>query len=259
MSGEVHKKDSLEFLKNISDSTVDVVYTDPPFGTGNMQTMARKKSGKTVSKMEYSDKHEHYMGFLESNVVEMRRTLKDTGTMYLHLDSRWVHYAKVMCDRLFGRDNFLNEIIWSYDFGGRGRDRFPAKHDNILVYTKERKKHIFNWNDIDRIPYLAPELQKDPVRASAGKVPTDVWWMSIVGTASKERLGYPNQKPVKLVKRALVASSNPGDLVMDPFMGSGTTGDAALLSGRNFIGADSGDSAIEVMKKRFVNKNVTFF
>jgi site-specific DNA-methyltransferase (adenine-specific) len=259
MSGEVHKKDSLEFLKNISDSTVDVVYTDPPFGTGNMQTMTRKKSGKTVSKIEYSDKHEHYMDFLESNVVEMRRTLKDTGTMYLHLDSRWVHYAKVMCDRLFGRENFLNEIIWSYDFGGRGRDRFPAKHDNILVYTKERKKHIFNWNDIDRIPYLAPELQKDPARAAAGKVPTDVWWMSIVGTASKERLGYPNQKPVKLVKRAIVASSNPGDLVMDPFMGSGTTGDAALLSGRNFIGADSGDSAIEVMKKRFVNKNVTFF
>ena len=256
--GEIYHKPALDTLQSMGSESIDMIYTDPPFGTGNIQTMARKKSGKIISKIQYSDKHKDYLDFLKLHVEEMHRVLKNTATLYLHLDYRWVHYAKVFCDNIFGYENFLNELIWSYDFGGRGRDRWPSKHDTILVYAKERGKHTFNWNDIDRIPYLAPELQKDPARAAEGKVPTDVWWMSIVGTNSKERIGYPNQKPIKLIKRMIIASSNLGDVILDPFAGSGSTGDAALKSGRRFILSDCSQEAIDTMKKRFSTSGVNF-
>ena len=170
-----------------------------------------------------------------------------------------------MLFRSFGIENFLNEIVWSYNFGGRGKDRWPQKHDTILVYTKEQGKHTFNWNDIDRIPYAAPELQhvgrtKEAAekRIAEGQVPTDVWSMSIVGTASKERIGYPNQKPVKLMKRAIIASSNMGDIVLDPFGGSGSTAAAAMEVGRKFITNDSSLDAIDTMRKRFTGFDVKF-
>ena len=252
-------------LDSLDNGTVDMIYTDPPFGTGDMQTMSRKKAGTIVSKIEYSDKFSNYMEFLEPHLWAMHRVLKVTGTMYLHMDWRWVHYAKVKCDEIFGYDNFLNEIVWSYNFGGRGKDRFPQKHDTILVYAKDVKKHKFNWNDIDRVPYAAPELQyvgrskeEAEKRIAEGQVPTDVWSMSIVGTASKERLGYPNQKPVKLIKRAIVASSDPGDIVLDPFAGSGTTAAAALESSRKFIVCDASKEAIDTMRRRFLNHGVQF-
>jgi site-specific DNA-methyltransferase (adenine-specific) len=185
--------------------------------------------------------------------------------MYLHLDWRWVHYAKVECDKIFGYDNFLNHIVWSYNFGGRGKDRWPTKHDDILVYTKEIGRHTFNWKDADRIPYAAPALQyvgrtkeEAEKRIAEGQVPTDVWEMSIVGTASKERLGYPNQKPVKLIKRAIVASSNVDDVILDPFAGCGTTAAAALECGRQFIVGDKKREAFDVMKKRFDVSKVDF-
>jgi len=252
-----------DLLSSLDAGSIDMIYTDPPFGTQNTQSMARKKSGKVISKIEYSDRHKDYLAFLEPHLQGMHKVLKDTGTMYLHLDYRWVHYAKILCDDIFGYDNFLNEIIWSYNFGGRGKDRFPEKHDTVLVYTKESGKHTFNWKDIDRIPYAAPGLQyagrtKEDAesRIALGQVPTDVWSMSIVGTASKERLGYPNQKPRRLIERAIVASSNKGDLVLDPFAGSGTTGEAAYAKDRKFILCDNNSEAIEVMKKRFQNMNV---
>jgi site-specific DNA-methyltransferase (adenine-specific) len=164
----------------------------------------------------------------------------------------------VMCDEIFGYENFLNEVIWSYNFGGRGKDRWPMKHDTILVYVKKMGKHIFNWDDIDRIPYAAPELQyvgrskeEAEKRIAQGQVPTDVWSMSIVGTASKERIGYPNQKPIKLMRRAIAASSPIGGTILDPFAGSGSTGAAAMSCGRNFILADASQQAVDVMKKRF--------
>lgn len=261
----VHHGKALDFLRSLPDGSVDMVYTDPPFGTGDTQKMARKKAGKIVSNIEYSDRFENYLNFLEPHLVQLHRVLKETGTMYLHLDWRWVHYAKVKCDEIFGYDNFLNEIVWSYNFGGRGKDRFPQKHDTILVYAKELGRHTFNWDDIDRIPYAAPELQyvgrtreEAEKRIAEGQVPTDVWSMSIVGTASKERIGYPNQKPIKLIRRAIVASSNPGDIVIDPFVGSGSTADAALSSGRRFIVNDLSDDAINTMKKRFHKENVSF-
>ena len=261
----VHNTTALDFLRSIPDGSVDMIYTDPPFGTGDVQTMARKKAGTIVSKIEYSDRFENYLEFLVPHLFEMHRVLKDTGTMYLHLDWRWVHYAKVNCDEIFGHDNFLNEIVWSYNFGGRGKDRWPAKHDTILVYTKEQGKHVFNWDKVDRIPYAAPELQymgrskeEAEKRIAEGQVPTDVWSMSIVGTASKERLGYPNQKPVKLIKRAIVASSPENGIVIDPFVGSGSTAAAALECGRRFIVNDLSAEALSTMKQRFSGREVKF-
>jgi site-specific DNA-methyltransferase (adenine-specific) len=266
MSGVVHLTSAQTLLSGLADSSVDMIYTDPPFGTGDMQTMQRRKHGQVISKIEYCDKFDNYLEFLAPHIRDMHRVLKDTGTMYLHLDWRWVHYAKVLCDEVFGMENFLNDVVWSYNFGGRGKDRWPTKHDNILVYVKRRGLHTFNWNDIDRVPYAAPELQyvgrtreEAEKRIMEGQVPTDVWSMSIVGTASKERIGYPNQKPVKLVKRAILASSNPGDLVLDPFGGSGTTGDAARQAGRDFLMCDENPAAFEVMKQRFKDDvNVSF-
>ena len=261
---KIHHCAAMQLLRSLDDQSIDMIYTDPPFGTGDVQTMARKVSGVVVSKLEYSDRYDDYLDFLEGHLVEMHRVLKETGTMYLHLDWRWVHYAKVLCDKIFGYDNFLNEVIWSYNFGGRGKDRWPMKHDTILVYVKKMGKHIFNWKDIDRIPYAAPDLQyvgrsKEDAekRIAEGQVPTDVWSMSIVGTASKERVGYPNQKPIKLIKRAIVASSPPEGVILDPFAGSGSTGAAAAECGRKFILSDSSQQAIDVMKKRlnFLDKN----
>lgn len=234
-----------------ADASIDLIYTDPPFGTQDQQVMSRKRGGEIISKLSYEDKQDDYMEFLLPHLEEFKRILKPSGTLYLHLDWRWVHYAKVALDGIFGRDNFLNEVIWAYDFGGRGKRCWPKKHDTILVYVKNTKEHVFNWEDIDKIPYMAPGLQKDPAKAAEGKVPTDVWWMSIVGTQSKERNGYPNQKPMKLIERAILASSPVGGIVLDPFAGSGSTGDAARSLGREFILSDISPWALEVMTTRF--------
>lgn len=265
MTSEVHHKTAMEFLSSLSDSSVDMAYTDPPFGTGNVQSLSRKSRGEIVSKMSYVDRHENYVEFISPHLKEMHRTLKDTGTMYLHLDWRWVHYAKVECDRIFGYDNFLNEVIWSYNLGGRGKDRWPRKHDTILVYAKTAGKHVFNWDDIERIPYEAPWAQyigrtkeEAEKRIAAGQVPTDVWKLTM-GNTDGQRVGYPSQKPVQIVKRAIIASSPPGGFVIDPFAGSGTTGEAAFSCGRRFSMSDVSGSAIQVMKERFSkNPNVTF-
>ena len=267
MIGEIHCKPALEVLCSLPAESVDMIYTDPPFGTQSDQVMSRKTKGRKISEIRYSDRYENYLEFIRPHLNEMHRVLKNTGTMYLHLDWRWVHYVKVECDSVFGIDNFLNEIVWSYNFGGRGRDRFAQKHDTILVYTKNQGQHVFNWDDIDRVPYAAPELQyigrtkeEAEERIAKGQVPTDVWNMSIVGTNSKERLGYPNQKPRRLIERAIVASSNTGDLILDPFAGSGTTGDAAAVRGRRFIMSDSSSESIKVMRQRFSERSdVAFF
>jgi site-specific DNA-methyltransferase (adenine-specific) len=253
----VYHRNALGVLGVTASDSVDLVYVDPPFGTGDKQSLARKKNGEIVSWITFEDPNVNYIEWLKGHMCEVHRVLKPNGTVYLHLDHHWVHRAKVMMDdEVFGPESFLNEVIWAYDFGGRGKRCWPKKHDNILVYVKDPNDHVFNWDDIDRIPYMAPGLQKDPARAEAGKVPTDVWWMSIVGTASKERNGYPTQKPVKLVERAVLASSPPGGLVMDVFAGSGTTGEAAHRHGRNFVLADTSPWAVETMKERFKDVDV---
>lgn len=257
MKNVVYHLSALEALEKQSDESIDLIYVDPPFGTGHQQALARKKDGQVVSWMTYEDPKIDYIEWLKKHAVQFHRVLKPTGTLYLHLDHHWVHRAKVMLDdEVFGPKCFLNEVIWAYDYGGRGKRCWPKKHDSILVYVKEEDKHIFNWGDVDRIPYMTPGLQKDHDRADAGKVPTDVWWMSIVGTASKERNGYPTQKPVKLIERAILASTPPGGIVMDVFAGSGTTGEAALKHGRKFVLADTSVWAIEVMQERFKDVEV---
>lgn len=262
--GEVRLCSASELLDSLTDESVDMIYTDPPFGTGDVQMLERQRNRVKISKMSYVDKHDDYVNFMVPHLREMHRVLKKSGTMYLHLDWRWVHYIKVECDKIFGYDNFLNEVIWSYNSGGRGKDKWPRKHDTILVYVKEAGRHVFNFDDIDRVPYDAPWAQyigrskEDAERRIAeGQIPTDVWKLTMPNM-DPQRTGYPNQKPIQIIKRSIVASSPPGGLVLDPFGGSGSTGDAALSCGRRFIMCDESRRAFEVMQNRFSDKNVSF-
>ncbi|MCY3922801.1 MAG: site-specific DNA-methyltransferase, partial [Chloroflexi bacterium] len=212
----------------------------------------RSAAGGTLS---YADAFEEYIDFLTPRLAEIWRVLRADGSLYLHLDAREVHYVKVLLDSIFGRDCFLNEIIWAYDYGGRPKRRWPAKHDNILVYVKDRERYIFNRDAIDRIPYLAPGLVGKE-KAERGKLPTDVWWQTIVGTNARERTGYPTQKPVALAERIIRASSDPGELVLDPFAGSGTVGAAAVGLGRGYLLIDENPEAVEVMRQRLPEAEV---
>jgi len=219
--------------------------------TGLRGFAGEKYTHQTVSDISYVDSFSDYIdGWLGPRLVEAYRVLSSDGTLYLHLDRREVHYAKVYLDRLFGRECFLNEIIWSYDYGGRGKRCWPKKHDNILVYVKDPEKYVFNYEDVDRVPYMAPELVGEE-KAARGKFPTDVWWQTIVPTNSKERTGYPNQKPLPLATRIIKASSNPGATVLDFCGGSGTVAEASEHLGRNWLLLESNGKAIDVMQKRF--------
>lgn len=257
--------DNLEILKSIPSGSVQLVYIDPPFNTGKTQ---KRESIRTVrsetgerkgfkgqsyesireSVTSYKDSFTDYWGFLSPRLEEAWRILHDTGTLYLHLDYREVHYAKVMLDGLFGKDNFLNEIIWAYDYGARSTKRWPAKHDNILVYSKS-PSYYFNSEEVDREPYMAPGLVT-PEKAERGKLPTDVWWHTIVSPTGKEKTGYATQKPEGILRRIIMASSQPGDLVVDFFAGSGTTGAVAKKLQRRFVLVDENPEAIKIIKKR---------
>jgi site-specific DNA-methyltransferase (adenine-specific) len=214
--------------------------------TGFAGRRYRTIPGATLS---FDDDFEDFLAFLEPRLHEARRVLKPTGSFFLHLDYREVHYAKVLSDQIFGRESFINEIIWAYDYGGRPKNRWPAKHDTILWYAKDPERYTFEYDEIDRIPYLAPGLV-GAEKAERGKTPTDVWWNTIVPTNGKERTGYPTQKPLGIVERIVRVHSRPGDLLLDFFAGSGTLGEAALKHGRGFILIDSHPEAFELMKKR---------
>lgn len=260
--------DNLPILQHLPDESISLIYTDPPFGTGRTQIMRRITTGEgvatrkgfggkeysyeEVSRLAYDDRMplDSYLAFLDLRLREMRRVLTARGSLYLHLDFRTVHHVRFLMDEIFGAEHFLNEIVWAYDYGGRHKDRWPRKHDTILWYSKS-DEWVFNRDDIDRIPYMAPGLV-DEEKAARGKVPTDVWWMTIVPTNSKERTGYPTQKPVALAERIISASSNPGDLVADFFAGSGTTGAASLNLGRRCLLVDENPVAVEIMKHRLV-------
>ncbi len=260
--------DNLARLKEIPDNSIGLVYTDPPFNTGKKQQKKQIKSIKDLdgdrtgfgehryrtileSSMAYEDSFDDFLGFLLPRVEECWRILHDTGSLYIHLDYREVHYIKVALDHLLGRQHFLNEIIWAYDFGGRPKRKWPAKHDTILVYVKNPDTYWFDQDSVERIPYMAPGLVGKE-KAAKGKVPTDVWWHTIVGTASKEKTGYPTQKPLGVVRRILQASAPPGLPVLDCFAGSGTLGAAALHEERRFVLIDQNSEALEVMKKRLI-------
>lgn len=260
--------DNAQFLPTLPDGAFTLIYVDPPFNTGRAQrhqqkTMVRTADGAgdrigfqghsyaTVKGMltSYDDAFEDYWTFLEPRLRQAWRLLADDGTLYLHLDYREVHYAKVMLDIIFGRECFLNEIIWAYDYGARAKNRWPAKHDNILVYVKNPTGYYFNNADVDREPYMAPGLVT-PEKAARGKLPTDVWWHTIVSPTGKEKTGYPTQKPEGVLRRVVAASSREGDWVLDFFAGSGTLGAVAAKAGRRFVCVDANVQAIEVMERR---------
>ncbi len=262
----IHLADNLEHLRSMPDACVDLIYIDPPFGTGTTRRMDRIKTGggsssrkgfggrhydyEVVSSMAYNDSMplEEYLAFLHARLVEMRRVLTDRGSIYVHMDHHAVHHVRLLLDDVFGPDRFLNEIIWAYDYGGRHKDRWPRKHDNILWYCKG-SEWTFERDAIDRIPYMAPGLVGEE-KAARGKVPTDVWWMTIVPTAGTERTGYPTQKPEKLLERIISASSRPGDLIADFFCGSGTAGAVAARLGRRFLLVDHNPEAINIARAR---------
>jgi site-specific DNA-methyltransferase (adenine-specific) len=258
--------DNLAAIAGLPDRAFTVVYLDPPFNTGRAQvrrsmSTPRAANGTRVGfrgltydtvrgrVSAYDDVFEDYWAFLEPRLEHAWRLLADDGTFYLHLDYREVHYAKVLLDALFGRECFLNEIIWAYDYGARTKRRWPAKHDTILVYVKDPDRYHFDSAAVDREPYLAPGLV-GPDKAARGKLPTDVWWHTIVSPTGKEKTGYPTQKPEGVLRRIIAASTRPGDWVLDFFAGSGTTGAVARELGRRFVLVDSNPEAIEVMRKR---------
>ena len=269
---EILLGDNLPILKGMQSGYFDLIYVDPPFNTQKKQTRTQIKTvrsaegdrvgyqGNTyktirIGKKVYADQFPDYLGFLKPRMVEAHRVLKPTGSLFLHLDYREVHYAKVMMDEIFGRECFMNEIIWSYDYGARSRKKWPTKHDNILWYVKNTKKHTFNYKDMDRIPYMAPGLVTKE-KAKRGKTPTDCWWHTIVPTNGKEKTGYPTQKPLGIIRRIVRVHSNPGDKLLDFFAGSGTLGEAALELGRQCTLVDNNPDAIKVMKKRFDSPEV---
>jgi site-specific DNA-methyltransferase (adenine-specific) len=266
--------DNLTVLKLIPASSVQLVYIDPPFNTGREQqrskvTTKRNNEGDRIgfkgeryetvksTVLSYDDQFANYWEFLEPRIEEAFRVLGHSGTLYLHLDYREAHYAKVLLDALFGPECFLNEIIWAYDYGGKSKSRWPAKHDTILVYVKDPKNYYFNSEEVDREPYMAPGLVT-PEKIEKGKLPTDVWWHTIVSPTGKEKTGYPTQKPVGILRRIIQASSKPGDVVLDFFAGSGTTGFVAHELGRRFILVDQNPESIEVIKDRLPKGSFQF-
>jgi site-specific DNA-methyltransferase (adenine-specific) len=269
LANTVYFGDNLVVLKSFPDDSVQLIYIDPPFNTGREQqrskvTTKRSDSGQRIGfkgkrydtvksrVLSYDDQFENYWEFLEPRLEEAFRVLKQSGTLYLHLDYREAHYAKVLLDALFGPECFLNEIIWAYDYGGKSKSRWPSKHDTILVYVKNPSSYYFDSEAVDREPYMAPGLVT-PEKVEKGKLPTDVWWHTIVSPTGKEKTGYPTQKPIGILRRIIQASSKEGDVVLDFFAGSGTTGFVAHELGRRFILVDQNPESIEVIKKRLPN------
>jgi site-specific DNA-methyltransferase (adenine-specific) len=267
LNNKIYFGDNLPILHDLVDESVALIYIDPPFNTGKNQRRTQIKTTQAISgdrtgfsgrryqtinlgTREYIDIFEDYLTFLAPRLEQAYRVLHSQGTLYFHIDYREVHYCKVLLDQIFGRHCFLNEIIWAYDYGGRSKKKWPPKHDNLLVYVKDPRHYTFNVKEIERIPYMAPGLV-GPEKSARGKLPTDTWWHTIVATNSKEKTGYPTQKPLGILNRIIKASSNTGGLVLDFFAGSGTTGMSCLQLDRRFILIDNNLQALQVMAKRF--------
>jgi site-specific DNA-methyltransferase (adenine-specific) len=269
------KGENLEVLRGLTAESVELIYVDPPFNTGRRQVRPRLKTirdeagdrtgfGGVRYRTErdadsldgYADRFDDYIGFLRPRMQEARRVLTATGSLFVHIDPREVHYCKVMLDEVFGRECFQNEIIWAYDYGARATKRWPAKHDNILWYTRDPERYTFELGESDRIPYMAPSLV-GPEKAERGKTPTDVWWHTIVSPTGREKTGYATQKPLGILERIVRVHSRPGDRVLDFFAGSGTTGVAAAKNGREFLLVDESAEAIAVMENRLGMKAET--
>ena len=284
---EIHHTDNLDFLRSAPPASFDLIYIDPPFNTGKAQArtrttvrradpndaapdtpngdtpgdrtgfQGRRYTTQPLGTIAYEDTFDDYLPFLAPRLEAALHVLAPTGSLFVHLDYREVHYVKVLLDRLFGRDCFQNEIIWAYDYGGRPKRRWPAKHDTILWYTCSPSRYTYNYDAIDRIPYLAPGLVT-PEKAARGKTPTDVWWHTIVSPTGKEKTGYPTQKPLGILSRIVNVHSNPGDRLLDYFAGSGSFGEAAARNDRRATLVDNHAEAIRVMCERFRAAKIPF-
>jgi len=270
--GRIIFGDNMDVLPTIPSGSIDLIYIDPPFNTGKVRsrtqirTVRDEENGdrvgyqgkryKTikVGTKSFSDSFDDFMEFLEPRLVEAHRILKPNGSFFLHIDYREVHYCKVLLDNIFGRDSFMNEIIWSYDYGARRKNRWSTKHDNILWYARNPDDYTFNFDAIERIPYMAPGLV-GPEKAARGKTLTDVWWHTIVPTSGKEKTGYPTQKPLGIINRIVAVHSKSKDLLMDFFAGSGTLGEAAAKQGRDFILVDNNPEAVQIIWRRLAFAN----
>jgi site-specific DNA-methyltransferase (adenine-specific) len=266
LDDEILLGDNLRLLAELADETFQLIYIDPPFNTGKTQARLRLQTlpdsagdrigfggrryrSELLDRSSYRDDFDDYLGFLGPRLEQARRLLNRTGTLYFHVDFREAHYCKLLLDEIFGRDCFLNEIIWAYDYGARTRRRWPAKHDTILVYVKDFRDYHFDSDEVDREPYMAPGLVTAE-KAARGKLPTDVWWHTIVPTNGAEKTGYATQKPEGIVRRMVLASTRPGDWCLDFFAGSGTLGAVAAKLGRRYVLIDRSPEAVAVMRER---------
>ncbi len=270
----IHHRDNLDALAEYPDGHFALIYIDPPFNTGKAQVRTswkatrvrrggrvafngKRYAQKRTGVRSFEDAFDDYLAFLEPRLREAHRVLSPTGSLFVHLDYREVHYAKVMLDQTFGRPSFINEIIWAYDYGARTSKRWSPKHDNLLWYARDPKRYTFHQDAADRVPYMAPGLV-GAEKAARGKVPTDTWWHTIVSPTGKEKTGYPAQKPLGILERIVRVHSSPGDRLLDFFAGSGSFGDAADRNGRDCVLVDSSAAAIAVMKRRFRGRAATF-
>ena len=267
MRKEIVFSDNLPYLHSIPSGSIDLIYIDPPFNTGKRQQRKRitveqdaeygdrigfngqRYRTQVISESGFSDNYDEYLDFIEPRLEEAYRVLKRSGSLFFHIDYREVHYCKVLLDGIFDRSSFINEIIWAYDYGGRSTKKWPSKHDNILWYAKDPEEYTFHYDEMDRIPYMAPGLVGKE-KAARGKTPTDVWWHTIVSPTGKEKVGYATQKPLGIIERIVKIHSSPGDLLLDFFAGSGTLGEAAAMNNRGFILIDNSPTAIEIMVDR---------
>ena len=271
---EIHLGDNLEVLPRFEDGAFDLIYIDPPFNTGRAQARTRLRTIRDdegdrtgfqgrryrtvrLGASSWDDTFDDYMAFIEPRLREAHRLLAPAGSFFLHIDYRESHYCKVLLDEIFGRESFINEIVWAYDYGARSKRRWSAKHDNILWYAKDPENYTYRYEDIDRIPYMAPGLA-GPAKAARGKTPTDVWWQTIVSPNGREKNGYPTQKPIVILNRIVAVHSNPGERVLDFFAGSGTTGEAAVRNDRHAVLVDSNPEAVRVMARRLAFADPAF-
>lgn len=270
---KIYHSDNLPILQSLKNSSVDLIYIDPPFNTGRKQSRTRLKTvqddsgdrvgykGKKYKTLKldskaYDDSFEDFESFIKPRMQEAYRILKPFGSLFFHIDYREAHYCKIWLDEIFSRECFQNEIIWAYDYGARSKKKWSAKHDSIFWYTKNPTIYTYNYDAIDRVPYMAPSLV-GKAKAKKGKTPTDVWWHTIVSPTGKEKTGYPTQKPLGIINRIINVHSNEGDTVCDFFAGSGTVGASAHKLGRNALLVDKNQQAIDVMLKRFENISIS--
>ena len=263
----VHRGDNLEILRRFADGSFDFIYIDPPFNTGKSQSRTRLRTARDddgsrtgfggkrystvrIGSASFGDRFDDYLAFLEPRLREGHRLLAPRGGMMVHLDYREVHYVKVLLDSIFGRESFINEIVWAYDYGARTTQRWSPKHDTILWYAMDPDRFTFHANASDRLPYMAPGLVT-PAKRRRGKLPTDTWWHTIVSPTGKEKTGYPTQKPLGILERIVKVHTNPKDQLLDFFAGSGSFGEAADRHGRSCTLVDSNPAAIRVMRRRF--------